>query len=255
MWVRGAAIGTTLLAGLSAAWAESRAPADAPAKFAAVDSSGRVSLVPAASSGDVIGRPAADAPLCRGSAVLPSEEARALVARVAEQEKFYPDFVLSVAKIESRYRSDALSDKGAYGLMQLTPATAARFKVDLCDPEANVRGGVRFLRLLHERFHNPLFILAAYNSGEDAVQKSRGVPPYPETVRFVADVLNDFYAWPDSRPDARAVSAGGRAARSAAREASTLIEPASDPAASPPAPSAKTASRPPWSDGFVMHVE
>ena len=54
------------------------------------------------------------------------------------------------------------------------------------DPEANVRGGVRFLRFLHDRYKNPFFILAAYNAGEEAVQKSRGVPPYPETVRFVA---------------------------------------------------------------------
>ena len=252
MWVRGAALGATLLAGLSAARAENRAPIDAPAKFAAVDSSGRVSLVSGAPTVDVIGKPTMGASPCRDAVALPQDEARALVASVASQEKFYPDFVLSVAKIESRYRSDALSDKGAYGLMQLTPATAARFKVDLCDPESNVRGGVRFLRLLHERYRNPLFILAAYNSGEDAVQKSRGVPPYPETVRFVADVLNDFYAWPDSRPDARAVSAGGPAARSAARDADDLIEPASGSA---PAPSAKTASRPPWSDGFVMHVE
>jgi soluble lytic murein transglycosylase-like protein len=248
MWVRGAAIGTTLLAGLSVAGAENRAPADAPAKFAAVDSAGRVSLVSSAQAVDVIGRPDTGTAPCRDAAALPPDEARALVARVAEQEKFYPDFVLSVAKIESRYRSDALSDKGAYGLMQLTPATAARFKVDLCDPESNVRGGVRFLRVLHERYRNPLFILAAYNSGEDAVAKNRGVPPYPETVRFVADVLNDFYTW----PDARAVSAGGLAARSAARDAADLIEPASGPA---PAPSAKSASRPPWSDGFVMHVE
>jgi soluble lytic murein transglycosylase-like protein len=252
MWVRGAAIGTAVLAGLSAAGAENRAPADASARFAAVDSSGRVSLVPSAQAVDVIGRPDTGAAPCRDAAALPPDEARALVARVAEQENFYPDFVLSVAKIESRYRSDALSDKGAYGLMQLTPATAARFKVDLCDPESNVRGGVRFLRVLHERYRNPLFILAAYNSGEDAVAKSRGVPPYPETVRFVADVLNDFYTWPDSRSDARAVSAGGPAARGAARDAVDLIEPASGPA---PAPSAKTASRPPWSDGFVMHVE
>ena len=81
--------------------------------------------------------------------------------------------------------------------MQLRPETARRFNVDLCDPEANVRGGVRFLRSLHERYRNPFFILAAYNAGEEAVEKSRGVPPYPETVRFVADVMNDFYAWPD----------------------------------------------------------
>lgn len=252
MWVRGTALGAALLAGASAAGAETLAPVDAPAKIAAVDSSGRVALVPPAQSVGVIGRAADGASPCRDSAALQPDEARALVARVASQEKFYPDFVLSVAKIESRYRSDVLSDKGAYGLMQLTPATAARFKVDLCDPEANVRGGVRFLRALHERYRNPLFILAAYNSGEDAVQKSRGVPPYPETVRFVADVLNDFYTWPDARADARTVSAGGPAGKSSARDATDLIEPASDPT---PAPSAKSASRPPWSDGFVMHVE
>jgi hypothetical protein len=252
MWVRGAALGAALLAGLSAAGAESRASIDAPAKFAAVDSSGRVSLVPGVGTVDVIGRPVTGASPCRDAVALPPDEARALVARIAREEKFYPDFVLSVAKVESRYRSDALSDKGAYGLMQLTPATAARFKVDLCDPEANVRGGVRFLRALHERYRNPLFILAAYNAGEEVVQKSRGVPPYPETVRFVADVLNDFYTWPDARADARTVSAGGPAGKSAARDATDLIDPASDPT---PAPSANSASRPPWSDGFVMHVE
>ncbi|HZX84491.1 MAG TPA: lytic transglycosylase domain-containing protein, partial [Reyranella sp.] len=211
-------IGTFLAAGIAGAGAQS----SAPATFAAVDDSGRVVPIEAPAQPVEIlqGRKGAASP-CAPATDLASDAAKALIERVATEEKFYPDFVLSVAKIESRYLSTALSEKGAYGLMQLTPDTAQRFGVDLCDPEGNVRGGVRFLRALHERYRNPFFILAAYNAGEAAVQKSRGVPPFPETVRFVADVMNDFYTWPDP---------AGAATASAARVASAradIIQPLS----------------------------
>jgi len=184
-------------------------------------------------------------PCHRGGVPSPAE-AEALVRRVAQAEDFYPDFVLSVARIESHFRADQVSPKGAVGLMQLMPATAARFAVDICDPADNVRGGVRYLRILHDRYHNPFYMLAAYNAGEDAVAQYRGVPPFPETVRYVADVINDFYTLPSPgiASAARAVSAAGSPARH-----SSARRPASIP------PSVSGTPEAGWSQGFVMHVE
>lgn len=172
---------------------------------------------------------------CRFEKVPSPSEAEALVRRLAGEESMDANLVAAVARNESRFRMDQVSPKGAIGLMQLMPATAKRFSVDPCDPEGNVRGGIRYLRVLHDRFRNPLFVLAAYNAGEDAVEQHGGVPPYPETVRYVASVLNDFYDW----PKVKSAQAPGRA--SARRSAAASQDGAEGPAS--------------WSQGFVMHVE
>ena len=85
----------------------------------------------------------------------------------------------------------AVSRKGARGLMQLMPATAKRLSVRRpFDPESNVRGGVRYLRELVDRFgHRPDLVLAAYNAGEGAVETYGGVPPYRETVAYVERIM------------------------------------------------------------------
>lgn len=165
-----------------------------------------------------------------GKAPSPAE-AEALARKVAAEEAMDPSLVVAVARAESRFRMDQVSPKGAVGLMQLMPATAKRFGVDPCDSADNVRGGVRFLRVLQERYRNPMHVLAAYNAGEDAVEQHRGVPPFPETVRYVAAVLNDLNGWP--KPAAPTAS---RPRRAGANPGST------NPEAS-------------WSQGFVMHVE
>jgi len=225
---------------------------------AVVDGSGRVVPVrPAAGAPEVVGQPAASP--CSGAAALPEDAAKDLVERVAAEEGFYPDFVLSIAKIESRYVSTALSEKGAYGLMQLEPDTARRFNVDLCKPEDNVRGGIRYLRVLHARYRNPFFILAAYNAGEEAVRRSRGVPAFPETVRFVADVMNDFYTWPDPAqgPKGSAVVAAA-ATPSIVEVVPGSAAPSPDAKPASPAPASRTnapGAPPAWSGGFVLHVD
>ena len=168
--------------------------------------------------------------------------AQALVERIAKEEGFYPEFVLAVAHGESRFDANALSLKGAFGLMQLEPATAERYKVNICDPADNVRGGVRFLRDLHARYRNPLFILAAYNAGEENVQQYRGVPPYPETVRFVATVLNEFYDWP--APDGK--TSGSAAARGQGSKSGRLLREVS---------TSGEAGANRWQSGFVWNVE
>ena len=102
-----------------------------------------------------------------------------------------PAFVLAVIAIESAGQTDAVSHAGAVGLMQLIPATAARFGVeDSRDPSQNVKGGVAYLDWLLNEFDNdPVLALAGYNAGEGAVRKHQGVPPFNETRAYVPKVL------------------------------------------------------------------
>lgn len=102
-----------------------------------------------------------------------------------------PALVLSVMAIESAGRSKAVSSAGATGLMQLMPATAARFGVtDSTIPAQNIKGGVAYLNWLMQEFdRDPVMVLAGYNAGENAVKKHEGVPPYAETRAYVPKVL------------------------------------------------------------------
>jgi soluble lytic murein transglycosylase-like protein len=102
-----------------------------------------------------------------------------------------PALVLAVMAVESAGRADAVSHAGAAGLMQLMPATAARFGVqDRLLPSESIRGGVAYLNWLLGHFSgDPILTLAAYNAGEGSVQNNQGVPPYPETRAYVPKVL------------------------------------------------------------------
>jgi soluble lytic murein transglycosylase-like protein len=104
-----------------------------------------------------------------------------------------PEFVASVMETESAMRPDAVSPKGAIGLMQLMPETARYLGVDPHDPAQNTDGGVRYLRELLARFESSpdqvLLALAAYNAGPEAVARYHGVPPYAETRAYVLRVL------------------------------------------------------------------
>lgn len=121
-----------------------------------------------------------------------------LIRAAAELYSIDPDLLAAIASVESGGNSDAVSPKGAQGLMQLMPATANRFHVlDPYDPISNTLGSVRFISFLRQyrTTHGdgaPLSLvemLAAYNAGEGAVDKYNGVPPYPETQDYVRKVL------------------------------------------------------------------
>jgi hypothetical protein len=105
-----------------------------------------------------------------------------------------PDLVNSVIKAESDFKVRAVSPKGAQGLMQLMPGTAAQLGVpDVFDAQANVDGGARYLRELLERYDFDLVkALAAYNAGPHRVAQFGGVPPYYETRAYVARIVKDF---------------------------------------------------------------
>jgi len=108
-----------------------------------------------------------------------------------------PNLVWAVIKVESNFNPEAVSKKGARGLMQLMPATARQHRVEnIHDPIQNIQGGVRHLRLLLDRFQGNLRLgLAAYNAGTRAVERYRNIPPYSETRKYVRRVLKyyDFY--------------------------------------------------------------
>jgi hypothetical protein len=127
---------------------------------------------------------------CGPSPVTP-EEIKRLVIEAAQRHQVDVYFALAIATAESRLDRLRNSPKGARGPMQLMPDTAERFGVsDICDPEQNVDGGVRYLRELTDEFRNPLLVAAAYNAGEGRVREHGGIPPFKETVGYVAEVVN-----------------------------------------------------------------
>jgi len=112
------------------------------------------------------------------------------VDRIARQNQLSPRLVHSVIQVESNYDPNAVSPKGAQGLMQLIPSTARRFGVsNVFDPADNVQGGARYLKYLLGLYQgDEALALAAYNAGEGAVSRYGGVPPFPETQGYVAKV-------------------------------------------------------------------
>ncbi len=120
----------------------------------------------------------------------PSVTVNALVASIARKHDVEPSLVDSVIRVESAYNPNAVSSAGAMGLMQLIPSTARRFGVnDTFHPQQNIEGGVRYLKYLMELYHgDERLALAAYNAGEGAVAKYKGIPPYPETQNYVYQV-------------------------------------------------------------------
>lgn len=100
------------------------------------------------------------------------------------------DIVRAVIAAESNYDPDAISPKGAQGLMQLMPATAARYGLDnALDPEQNIKAGIAELSRLMKKYDNLAYALAAYNAGENAVKKYNGIPPYDETKKYVTRIM------------------------------------------------------------------
>ena len=125
----------------------------------------------------------------------PSQRFSAIIDAIAAEVGVSPHLLHAVIEVESAYDPEAISSKGAQGLMQLIPATAARFNAgQVTDPASNVRAGARYLKVLMDRFHQDLSLtLAAYNAGEGAVQRYHNtMPPFPETEAYVKRVLALF---------------------------------------------------------------
>ena len=114
-----------------------------------------------------------------------------LIQDMAKEAELDPVLVKALVHVESSFDPTATSPKGAMGLMQLMPGTASRMGVvKPYRPEENVRGGVKYLKFLFDRYNgNSRLAIAAYNAGEGAVDRFREVPPYAETQTYVRRVL------------------------------------------------------------------
>ena len=124
----------------------------------------------------------------REAPAVPSQY-RTLIESAAAKHGVDPKLVHALISVESAYHSRATSSKGAKGLMQLMPSTGKQYgALDLYDPKINVDAGVRHLKMLLGRFDLPL-ALAAYNAGEGAVQRFKGIPPFRETQNYVTKIL------------------------------------------------------------------
>ncbi|HEX8819218.1 MAG TPA: lytic transglycosylase domain-containing protein [Archangium sp.] len=165
--------------------------------------------------------PAPTAPV-RGRARTPTELEPHIV-KAAERYRIPSALVRAIMHTESNFNSNAVSPKGASGLMQLMPGTASEMYVrDIFDTRENIEGGVRYLRVLANLFGGDMVkMVAAYNAGPDAVRKYGGqVPPYPETQAYVRKVLQLYFHYKEreqlSNNEARGTDSDGDDARDGA---------------------------------------
>jgi soluble lytic murein transglycosylase-like protein len=116
-----------------------------------------------------------------------------LADQAADKYGLPRQLVRSVMSAESGYQQQAVSPKGAIGLMQLMPETAQTLGVDAHDAAQNTDAGARYLRELLEKYHGALFhALAAYNAGPAAVDKYQGIPPFRETIQYVNRIAGEW---------------------------------------------------------------
>ena len=117
------------------------------------------------------------------------------IASAAKQTGLSPQLIEAVIRQESGGNATAISRKGAVGLMQLMPATAAEMGVkDRLNPADNILGGALYLRAMLDRFKDLKLALAAYNAGPDTVSKYNDIPPYPETQEYVERIVSELKA-------------------------------------------------------------
>ncbi|MGO9096397.1 MAG: lytic transglycosylase domain-containing protein [Bryobacteraceae bacterium] len=134
----------------------------------------------------------AKAPVTPSAPIAP-QAPQELVEDAAHRYGLPPQFLRSVAKAESGFRADAVSPKGAVGIMQLMPATARKLGADPADPRQNVEAGTRYLSELLLKYKDDPYqvrkALAAYNAGPAAVDRYNGIPPYRETLNYIERVI------------------------------------------------------------------
>lgn len=167
-------------------------------------------------------------PLSKASPALAAKPFASEIALAAQEAGVDPALVHAVIQIESAYRADAVSEKGALGLMQVMPETARRFGVpDATEPKANLKAGTRYLRALLDQFDQRIELaLAAYNAGEGAVLRYAGnIPPFPETQRYVPAVMGKFNEWRNTPPKRPEYLSGTRLVKSATQNETSLNRP------------------------------
>jgi soluble lytic murein transglycosylase-like protein len=181
----------SLLSGALLVFGMTSIPASAEDKIqAVVDSSGRVVFTNLIESAPTTSRVSetTDSPQQMPASL------DALVTSISTTHGVDPALVRAVIKTESNYNRWAVSRKGALGLMQLIPSTGRQYGVrDFFDPQQNIDGGVRYLKFLLQKFNGDLDLsLAAYNAGENAVERLGRIPSIPETTNYVRKIRSIY---------------------------------------------------------------
>jgi soluble lytic murein transglycosylase-like protein len=172
---------------------ERHEPREAMTRLYFSESSENYVAIPTA---DILGYEAIETPLAPAPIPVPTPAVPlgAVMDAAGSRNNIDPDLIASVIRAESGFNPGAVSRKGAQGLMQLMPQTAASLGVqNAMDPADNVEGGTRYLRDLLDRYHNDLLkTLAAYNAGPQSVEQYHGVPPYRETRAYITRIIQDL---------------------------------------------------------------
>ncbi len=154
-------------------------------------------------AGPVVSTPEGIRPLTWNFTASRSETVTSAIHAAALRHQLSPRLVEAVAWQESRLRQDAISSKGARGIMQLMPATARQLGVDAANQAANLDGGAAYLAEMLRRFDGDIIkALAAYNSGPETIARYGGVPPFPETRLYVDAVLGRLASGINTLPEA-----------------------------------------------------
>lgn len=148
--------------------------------------SGSVKLTPKYKAGDAVAAEDAAVPRYKGSY---KGEYLDVAKDAARRHGIPEDLFLRLVQRESGWNPGAVSVKGATGLAQLMPGTAKKLGVDIDDPQENLDGGARYLKMMYDKFGSWKLALAAYNAGPGAVEEHGGVPPYAETEAYVKAIL------------------------------------------------------------------
>lgn len=205
-----AKLSALLAAGCATAMGGLATPLPAMASVLSIGPEGQVTVIDRPSRTDDTGVQPIAPPPPPPTQTQPGAAPPAVAAKLDAAGRVYelsPALLDAVAYVESRYRAQARSPKGAVGLMQLMPGTAADLGVNPHDPQQNALGGAAYLRQMLQLFDGDLVrALAAYNAGPAAVQRFGGVPPYRETQAYVAAVLERLAA--NTAPQVQTVRTG-----------------------------------------------
>ncbi len=127
--------------------------------------------------------------------IKPTKDINALVLKTASFYNVDPNLIMAIIQTESSFDSNALSPKGAQGLMQLMPETALKYGAnDAFDVQQNIDVGIHLISDLLQKYDgNIKLVLAAYNAGEGAVKKYNGIPPYKETIEYIKKIEQILY--------------------------------------------------------------
>ncbi|MGO4450440.1 lytic transglycosylase domain-containing protein [Phyllobacterium sp. TAF24] len=210
--------------------------------------------------------PARSSVRCRDGEIDPVA-VKSMIEVEAQRQNADAKLALAIADQESGFGANVNSSAGARGIMQLMPATAAQYGVtNICDAVQNIRGGIAFLKDLNATFGgNIMLMIAAYNSGEDRVLKSGGIPSISETVNYTARVTNAYYGFDNSLKGGKRTKANVAANNMAPQSSGVTELPVQDVSDGSPIPinqpkttttkSGGLADRQQWISGSVLYVQ